>query len=418
MISRRSPFFQSTGPQCLLLVGGLVSIFAMVVVGTESVDSQRFAFTERLVADGYRYAFGLGLGDLDGDGDLDLTSADAVGNSLSWFENDGKGHFSRHYVRDNEPGWFERHEIGDVDGDGRADIVVVKNQAGEIAWFRNPKQPRDAKSWTRHLVTDGLPGAYDVTLADFDGDGDLDVAASSWIKGNRFEWFENDGTPAEGTWKRRLIESGIRETREVIAADLDGDRDPDLLATASSDHLLLWYENTDGKSRFRRHVIDRTTRRPVHGQAVDLDRDGDLDVLMAFGSYSPAEQPNSHHVAWYENRQGQFHKHAIGPRLVNVSEAAAADFDGDGDLDVVACTWGATTGQVVLLENSGDPKGHWKLQTLKKPWPKASGVVVGDLDGDRRPDIIGSAERGSNEVRCWINVTRARQSRSHTKRKR
>ena len=77
---------------------------------------------------------------------------------------------------------------------------------------------------------------------------------------------------------------------------------------------------------------------------------------------------------------------------------------------MVACTWGATTGQVMLLENLGDPRGRWKLQTLKKPWPKASGVLVGDLNGDRRPDIVGSAERGSNEVRCWINSSRPRRS--------
>jgi len=409
MTSRRlQPF-----PRLLLVI--CLASFASLALGTGPAKPSPFAFTEHLIADGYRYAFGLALADLDDDGDLDLTSADAVGNSLSWFENNGKGRFTRHYVRDNEPGWFERHEIGDVDGDGRPDIVVVKNKHGQIVWFRNPKTPTDPAAWTRHLLTDGLPGAYDVTLADFDGDGDLDVAASSWVKGNRLEWFENDGTPAEGTWKRRLIEGNLKETREVIAADIDGDRDPDLLATASSAHLLLWYENTgnsktSGTGRFRRHVIDKQTRRPVHGQVVDLDRDGDLDVLMAFGSYSSADNPDTHHIAWYENVKGRFGKHAIGPRLANVSEAAAGDFDGDGDLDVVACTWGATTGQVVLLENPGDPRGRWKLHTLKKPWPKASGVLVGDLNGDRRPDIVGSAERGSNEVRCWINSSGPRQS--------
>jgi hypothetical protein len=41
-----------------------------------------------------------------------------------------------------------------------------------------------------NALRDGLPGAYDVAVADFDGDGGLDVAASSWRKGNRFDWFE------------------------------------------------------------------------------------------------------------------------------------------------------------------------------------------------------------------------------------
>ena len=132
----------------LLLVICLAS-FASLALGTGPAKPSPFAFTEHLVADGYRYAFGLALADLDDDGDLDLTSADAVGNSLSWFENNGKGRFTRHYVRDNELGWFERHEIGDVDGDGRPDIVVVKNKHGQIVWFRNPKTPTP---WPGHAT--------------------------------------------------------------------------------------------------------------------------------------------------------------------------------------------------------------------------------------------------------------------------
>src|SRR3990172_3025786 len=74
-------------------------------------------FSEHLIADKYGYAFGLAAADLDGDGDLDLTSCDTRGNALYWFENDGKGIFQRHFIQQDEPGWFERHAIGDINGD-------------------------------------------------------------------------------------------------------------------------------------------------------------------------------------------------------------------------------------------------------------------------------------------------------------
>src|SRR5207248_2195530 len=108
-------------------------------------------------------------------------------------------------------------------------------------------------------------------LADFNGDGHLDVAASAWV-GNQFAWFENSGKPEDGkAWARHPIDSRVAETRPVRAADFNGDGRPDLLGTASAANLVVWYENP-GKpfSRpWKRHVIDRSPR-PMHGVAVDL----------------------------------------------------------------------------------------------------------------------------------------------------
>src|SRR5262249_42938341 len=145
-------------------------------------------FDEHLIRDNYGYAYGIAAADLDGDGDLDLVSSDTTDDktpertngTLLWFENDGTGRFTQHIIARNESGWFERLALGDVDGDGRPDVVVVLNRAGSIVWFRNPGQPA-TQPWQRHpIINGGLPGAYDVALGDFDGDGKLDVAASSW----------------------------------------------------------------------------------------------------------------------------------------------------------------------------------------------------------------------------------------------
>ncbi len=166
-----------------------------------AASSDPITFSEHLIFDQFSYPYGIAAGDFDGDGDLDISSADCKTNdSLYWFENDGAGRFTQHFVQKNDPERLERHALGDINGDGHLDIVIVKNLRGHLLWFENSGTPRDGKLWKRHVITTELPGAYDVTLADIDRDGDLDVAASSWILGNQFAWFENDGSPDDGTW--------------------------------------------------------------------------------------------------------------------------------------------------------------------------------------------------------------------------
>lgn len=367
-------------------------------------------FEEQLIMDGYTYSYGIAAADLDGDGDLDLTSADALpNNSLYWFENDGRGQFKRHFVQKDDPERLERHAIGDIDKDGQPDIVIVKNLFGDLLWFRNPGVLMDGKLWDRHVITNKkLPGAYDVALADYDADGDMDVAASSWRLSNNFVWCENDGTPADGEWKMHVIEAHVKETRMIRAADIDGDGDPDLVGSAREQPLVVWYENTGqpARTRWRKHVIDDRSVQPIHGEVVDLDGDADLDVLMAFGMGFSGEA-KSEQIAWYENDGAPtgrvWRKHTIREGLVGAFEAVAGDIDGDSDLDVVATVWSGP-GRVVWFENNGDAKGKWTMRVIKDHWPRANQVLTADLDGDGRLDVVAGAERGSNEVRWWRNA--------------
>ena len=104
---------------------------------------------------------------------------------LYWFENDGEGDFTQHVIHTRSDERLERHAIADINDDGRPEIVIVDNMIGSLLWFEYEGDPRDKDSWSHHYINDGgLPGAYDVTVSDFDGDGNLDVAASSWIWGN------------------------------------------------------------------------------------------------------------------------------------------------------------------------------------------------------------------------------------------
>ncbi len=377
-------------------------------------------FSEHLIADKYAYAYGIAAADFDRDGDLDLTSADYTPhNKLYLFENDGGGSFQRHIIQQDDPERLERHQVGDVDGDGDLDVVIVKNLRGHLLWFENNGTPTNGKLWRRHVITTDLPGAYDVALADFDQDGDLDVAASSWVLGNQFAWFENNGSPGSHHWQKHIIELNVAETRTMRVADFDGDGDPDLLGTGRIARHVIWYENhrVANSVSWKKHLIDDRSLCPAHGNPADMDGDGDLDVVMALGFYyyPTGDDPNASHrqadnqVVWYENSGrpagSMWKKHVIGPDFDDAFEAIAADLDGDGDVDVAATSW-RTPGRVVWFENHGDPRGAWTRHLLKDNWRSANQVIIADLNGDGRPDIVACSERGSLELRWWRNEGR------------
>ncbi|MGE0606349.1 MAG: FG-GAP-like repeat-containing protein [Pirellulales bacterium] len=384
-----------------------------------SIAAGPLQLTEQRLLGNYTYSYSCVAADVDGDGDLDLTSADAEPNSnLYLLRNDGQGNFQHSFVQkyagqEDQPIRLERHAIGDINRDGLPDVVIVDNLKWDIRWFQNPGPEQISQPWKLHRVSAAkeVPGSYDVALADLDADGDLDVAASSWRFGNRFDWFENVGAPGNGgEWLRHEIAADVGETRAICVADFNRDGRPDLLGTARTTNQILWFENAGqpAENAWKKHAIDSQTVAPAHGHPADVDGDGDLDVLMAFGIAAPVgnDSPDSHQVAWYENvgqpgLGSEWKKHPIGG-LPQGFEAVAGDLDGDGDQDVVATGWG-TAGRLVWFENSSDPRGDWKMHAIKTGWPNATTVIVADLNHDGRLDIAAVAERGANELRWWRN---------------
>lgn len=398
------------------------------------VAAAPLSFTETLISGDFQYPYGINVGDLDGDGDADITVADArKSNCVFWFENDGSGKFVRNLIHHQPaPAWkLERHAIADMNRDGRPDIVVVENSTNDLRWLENPGPQSIREPWQAHFITlsGRVHGAYDVDVGDIDKDGWPDVAASSWRLGNMFTWHKNPGD-LQGKnanymsraasannwaeWKFSTIADNLLETRNVRLFDLDGDGDLDVLGTAARAGLVMWFENPDRPTNlaWTRHVIDKVAR-PSHGQVVDMDGDGDPDVVMAFGMAAdqvPSEVlPIMPQVAWYENlgKADAWKKHVIQNPFPGGFEAVVKDLDGDGDMDVVATAWHKAGGiALAWFENIGGDR--WTMHPLKQNWPHAVQVIVTDLDGDGRPDIVASAEDGSMELRWWRNGGPAR----------
>jgi len=151
----------------------------------------------------------------------------------------------------------------------------------------------------------------------------------------------------------------------------------------------------------------------MHGDVVDMDGDGDLDVLMAAGTTPGGVLDVAlHQVVWYENDgTSTWTKHVVQQPFPHAFEAQAADMDGDGDMDVVCTSFGqlydepvTNRGFLAWLENPGDPTVEFAMHMLRDDWEHVNQVIITDLDGNGLPDIAACAERYALDFRWFRNL--------------
>ena len=320
--------------------------------------------------------------DVDGDRDLDLFSTSRFDNKVSLYENlDGLGDFGEQQVLTSggAPG-VQYTAAADIDGDGDNDVLTAAFSSDELFWQENNG---NGDFGPPILISDRMAGTEVVVTADFDGDGDIDAASASYLD-DKIAWYENmDGKGAFGP--QRVISTDAISPDDLFVADVDGDGDVDLLSASRYDNKVAWYENSDGLGTFStQNVISTTQDAPSVVRAADLDGDGDLDVLAS--AYSNSENQDWS-LSWYPNDgSGGFGvEQLITTDIDTPTGIDTGDFDGDGDLDIVSTSGIDDT--VAWYENTNGLGVFSDLQVISEDDTADGAFFVDAVDLDQDGDI-------------------------------
>ncbi|MEQ1505792.1 MAG: FG-GAP-like repeat-containing protein, partial [Myxococcota bacterium] len=181
--------------------------------------------------------------DLDADGDLDLAGTN-WDDGVRWYVNDGTGAFGAPIgLTHSNRGGDERLVAGDADGDGDTDLVAT---VFDVDCYT----PTDCYDGDRLVVAylNDLAGFTEVTvderyglglgIGEIDGDGDPDLALGD-VDG-ALRWYDRR---ADGWGAGEQLTTSVSWPRSVVASDLDGDGDLDVAATSNDSFRITTYEN-------------------------------------------------------------------------------------------------------------------------------------------------------------------------------
>jgi len=325
-------------------------------------------------------------GDIDGDGNWDLLGLAGNGYGIQ-----------THRSLDEPATWRKRWcpapratdiDLGDLDGDGDLDVFVAAGDSQpNRVWLHRSYGEIDASAlFVESHMTFPLAGCGAVALEDLDGDGDLDAIFGGQRNQPNTVWF-NDGSG-------KFVDSGqVLESYacySVRIADFDSDGDPDAFLANRYGPSRLWFN--DGQGSF-------TTGDPIGNQytddvaIADFDNDGDIDFWQANLNPHPDR-------LWFNDGRGNFteqEQELSGPDE-RAWAADAVDIDGDGDFDVLTGTSSGQPNSLWLNDGAGFfERSPEEFSGLRG----SNGFAAGDLDGDGDLDLFEAVTGGYDRV--WIN---------------
>ena len=314
---------------------------------------------------------------LTNSGKVDLAFTDLVSESVSILLGNGNGTFQKALTfAVPAPVGIA---AGDFNEDGIQDLAVVENGGtgdGAVALFLGDGHGHFKLSATYSVGV----GSVDIAVADFNGDGHLDVAVTNKGfnngPGNMMTFFGN----GHGKLKNRKTYKMTGQPYGIAAGDLNGDGHPDLAVAALQGGTVAILMN-DGAGKFGKPVYYSVNGWPTEIRIADLRNNGDQDLVIA--------DISSGLDIWLNNGDGTFGQPTIYVPMFSGAEApedcTVADFNLDGNLDVACATnlddsyffYGkgdGTFGSAIQIANTIDYKGGFS-------------IASGDFNNDGAPDL-------------------------------
>lgn len=237
-----------------------------------------------------------------------------------------------------------------------------------------------SEGFESHLLTTGFSGPSGIQVTDMNLDGIQDVLGSAWNAGEVSYWLNSGGSQPE--WERFLVTDSLLKASFCSAGDVNSDGVIDVAASGwEPGKIVVFLGSTDGS--WTEYVIDNSFVFAHEVHLVDIDLDGALDVVAA------AAGPVS--IVWWRNNGGTpdtWQRDEVSTDLTGGRSVCAADFDGDGDVDLAGC--GMTCDDIRWWENSGDPVPEWTEHSVDVYYNGAHMVRAEDINGDGHIDIAGA----------------------------
>jgi hypothetical protein len=191
---------------------------------------------------------GLYLDDINEDGRPEvINSLQLVSGNVSWFDilyEAGEIVFDRTMITTELDSPFDICSLK-VNSDAYLDVVVSAlnkyslDDPGRLYWYEAPLNVSDP--WIQHVISNHIQAA-DVYPGDIDGDGRTDFIVS--VLGElKVTWFKNELSNGEVVWSEHVLDDNITLPGDISLADVDGDGDLDVVTSAVYGNEVIWYEN-------------------------------------------------------------------------------------------------------------------------------------------------------------------------------
>ena len=235
--------------------------------------------------------------------------------------------------------WMQVLPLQLDDANGPDLLVAAKGAGSPLGWLQAPANAADVAAWSFHPLR---PADWVMTLHahDFDGDGDQDLLFSD-RKGARsgLFWLENPGPAGNRShlpWREHPLGALGREVMFADLADFDGDGRPEVLAAVKPRDIVILHPTPNG--RWREETLSLGAEGLGDAKAVraaDLNGDGRVDLVFSC-EHARGELEG---VVWLERRAGGgwWQRSLAGAAGVKFDLLQLLDLDRDGDLDVLTC---------------------------------------------------------------------------------